>query len=144
MLGLVSDRIKDKIYFKEYGCICGTSTTDVLVEMVHYWYKATDKPGNVVRVLLFDYSKAFDHINHHTLIQKLINIGLELPYCTLNGSFPCEQSSAGETLEQLHQVSVTQMAVFPKGHYWGPKTSWYSLMTYPHLVRSTSTWMTVQ
>ena len=45
--------------------------------MTHQWYKATDNAGTFVRVLQLDYSKAFDHINHHILIKKLINIGLD-------------------------------------------------------------------
>ena len=49
----------------------GTSMTDVLVEMVHTWCEATDKPDSFVRVLLVEYSKAFDHINHEILIAKL-------------------------------------------------------------------------
>ena len=28
---------------KQFGGISGTSTRDVLVELVHMWYKATDK-----------------------------------------------------------------------------------------------------
>ena len=44
--------------------------------MVHTWCEATDKPDTFVRVLLVDYSKAFDHINHEILIAKLYGMGL--------------------------------------------------------------------
>ena len=43
---------------------------------MHEWYKATDRNGTFVRVLLLDYSKAFDLINHHILVRKLLDIGL--------------------------------------------------------------------
>ena len=44
--------------------------------MVHTWYESTDKSDTFVRVLLVDYSKAFDHINHEILIAKLCGMGL--------------------------------------------------------------------
>ena len=40
-----------------------TYTTDVLVEMLHKWYEATDVTSNFVTVLFLDYRKAFDLIN---------------------------------------------------------------------------------
>ena len=52
-------------------------TTNVMVEMLHKWYEATDVMGNFVRVLFLDYRKAFDVVNHDTLIDILIT--MELP-----------------------------------------------------------------
>ena len=39
--------------------------------MLHSWFKPTDGNGATVRVVLFDFRKAFDLIDHHLLIQKL-------------------------------------------------------------------------
>ena len=44
--------------------------------MVHTWCEATDNTDTFVRVLLVDYSNAFDHINHEILIEKLYGMGL--------------------------------------------------------------------
>ena len=53
------------------GLISGTSKTDVLVELVHVWYKATDKLNYYVRVVMLDFCKAFDLINHNLVLNKL-------------------------------------------------------------------------
>ena len=39
--------------------------------MIHKWSKATDAPGVAVRVLLLDYRKAFDLIDHNILVGKI-------------------------------------------------------------------------
>ena len=63
----VDETIEGEIDAKQFGVISGTSTTEVLVELVHMWYKATDKFNSYVRVVMLDISKAFNLINHHKL-----------------------------------------------------------------------------
>ena len=76
VLNWVDDVITPQIDERQFGGLAGTGTTDALVEMFHSWCEATDKPDSFVRVLLVDYSKAFDHINHELLITKLCDMGL--------------------------------------------------------------------
>ena len=45
--------------------------------MVHSWAKHTDGTGSTVRVVLFDYRKAFDLIDHALLAGKLL--ALDIP-----------------------------------------------------------------
>ena len=45
--------------------------------MLHNWYKDTDSNGSKVRVVLFDFRKAFDLIDHTILMAKLMDY--ELP-----------------------------------------------------------------
>ena len=44
----VDEVIDGELYAKQFGGVSGTSTTDVLVEMVHLWYKETDKLDSYV------------------------------------------------------------------------------------------------
>ena len=77
---LVSKRINasldGKIDEKQFAGIGGVSTTNALVEMTHRLYEGTDHAGNFARLLLLDYSKGFDLVNHNILISKLLNIGI--------------------------------------------------------------------
>ena len=67
VLGWVDDIVGERIDDNQFGGVGGTSTSDALVEMTHKWYEATDVLNNYVRVVLLDFSKAFDLINHHIL-----------------------------------------------------------------------------
>jgi hypothetical protein len=55
----------------QYGAIPKSSTTQALISMIHQWSKATDSSGAAVRVILYDYRKAFDLIDHNILIKKI-------------------------------------------------------------------------
>ena len=68
---MVNDEIEENINSKQFDGMGGASTTDALVEMNHIWSKETDKLDHYVKVALLDFSKAFDLINHNTLLVKL-------------------------------------------------------------------------
>ena len=59
------------------GFIPGSSTTFSLISMFHHWLRATDGTGSTVRTALLDFRKAFDLIDHHILVAKLCNLGVE-------------------------------------------------------------------
>ena len=47
--------------------------------MMHYWAKSTDGNGSTMRVMLFDFRKAFDLIDHHVLARKLSSYDIPRP-----------------------------------------------------------------
>jgi len=55
----------DQFAYKE-----NSNTTMALVKSQHYWLKWLDGNANFVRVLSFDFSKAFDTVSHYILSDK--------------------------------------------------------------------------
>ena len=62
--------VYDKIDVKQFGALKSKSTTHELVDLFHHWHEALDKHASV-RALFVDYAKAFDHVDHIIVIQKL-------------------------------------------------------------------------
>ena len=83
---VVADYIKPAVIKiidpNQFGTIPGSSTVMALISMVHKWLKETDGTGSTIRVLLFDYRKAFDLIDHSTLIEKLHQ--MDIPNSVIN------------------------------------------------------------
>ena len=63
--------VLEKLDERQFGSIPKSSTTHALISMLHSWNKSTDGNGATVRVMLFDFRKAFDLIDHHILLEKL-------------------------------------------------------------------------
>ena len=45
--------------------------------MFHHWLRATDGTGSTVRTALLDFRKAFDLVDHHILVGKLLSLGVK-------------------------------------------------------------------
>ena len=60
----------------QYGSQQGTSTTHALINLTGQWIRALEKKRTVVRILLVDFRKAFDLVDHTILMQKLSDSGL--------------------------------------------------------------------
>jgi len=61
----------------QFGFIPDSSTTFVLISMLHHWFEATDGTGAHVRAALLDCKKAFDLVDHNLLIAKLHSLGVK-------------------------------------------------------------------
>ncbi|XP_028416439.1 uncharacterized protein LOC114540505 [Dendronephthya gigantea] len=64
---------------RQFGSIPNSSTTYALISMLHFWNKNTDGNGSTIRIMLFDFRKAFDMIDHHILARKLLKYNIPKP-----------------------------------------------------------------
>ena len=62
-------KVTNKLDAKQFGALRGRSTTHALVDITHMWHQASDS-RNSIRALFVDYSKAFDHVDHSTVLKK--------------------------------------------------------------------------
>ena len=86
--------IGDVIDKNQYGNRRGLSTCHYLIGMLHNLYKNADKQKTISTIVLTDFSKAFDRIDHNILICKLVKLGVR----------PCVISLIVDFLECRQQV----------------------------------------
>ena len=60
----------------QFGPIPKPSTAQALISMVQEWARATDGTGAAVRVVLLDYKKAIDLIDHQILVNKILSLSI--------------------------------------------------------------------
>ena len=67
----VKPAVLAKVDPRQFGTVPCSNTSEAIVSMIHTWNSATDGNGATVRVVLFDFKKAFDLIDHWVLVRKL-------------------------------------------------------------------------
>ena len=68
--------IGEKIDFRQYGGIKGSSISHYLIELINFiLYNQDDKDPTAVLAYLKDFSKAFNRQDHNILITKLSDMG---------------------------------------------------------------------
>ena len=72
----ILDDIRHKIDINQYGNVKGVSTSHYLVSLMHFLHRGADSPNNRGTVVLTDFSKAFDLIDHTLLINKFLKLGV--------------------------------------------------------------------
>ena len=72
----VLDDIGHAIDTRQFGNVPGVSTNHYLLNLIHYLHIGAEEGGNVGTVVLTDFSKAFDLVNHTILITKMIDLGV--------------------------------------------------------------------
>ena len=59
----------------QYGSQSECSTVIALAHLMHSWLQSLENTKSVIRILLIDFSKAFDLVDHNILLNKVSDIG---------------------------------------------------------------------
>ena len=88
--------------------------------MTHKWYEATDKPNTYVRIVLLDFNKAFDLINHNILLEKLQVFGIPAPILRWMATFLLDRAQRVK-IENNYSYTGHPNGGVPQGTICGPK-----------------------
>jgi hypothetical protein len=69
------EHFKNTIDTTQYGSQKDCSTILALSQLIHEWSIASESKTPVIRILLLDFSKAFDLVDHNILLNKVRNTG---------------------------------------------------------------------
>ena len=119
MCNWVTEEVSEFIDPKQYGSVKDSSTVHALVELIHLWQKALDNPGKVLRVLLLDYSRALDCVDHSPLLTKLANMGVHDCVVKWFTSFLCDRKQRTKIGDDISEW-CTINAGAPQGTLFGP------------------------
>jgi hypothetical protein len=72
----ILSKIADKFDARQFGALKRRSTVHALIDITHTWHQALDHK-NSVRALFVDYAKAFDHVDHTTVLAKMATLGVD-------------------------------------------------------------------
>ncbi|XP_071957019.1 uncharacterized protein [Antedon mediterranea] len=115
---VVSD-IQNKLDVRQYGNVKGASTSHYLVRLVHDMCAAAEEAHNIGTVVLTDFTKAFDRIEHNTLINKIIDIGVRRSIVPWICSFLSCREQCVKYNNSLSSA-ITLKAGVPQGTKLGP------------------------
>ena len=69
------DIVAPKLRQNQYGGVKGSSPVLALIDLLHGWHEAAANK-QLVRIMLLDYKKAFDHVSHLLILKKLQKYGV--------------------------------------------------------------------
>ena len=103
----------------QYGNTKGCSTTHYLIKATNEAFKSTDA-GGATTAITIDYSKAFDLVDHSTLIKKLVELGVRNKLIRLIISFLSNRKHYTKIKGKKSHLVTTSCGV-PQGTLCGPK-----------------------
>ena len=116
---LVLKDIGNSIDRNQYGSIKGSSTTHCLIEMLDVFYKGTDVSNSVGTLVVTDFSKAFDSVDHTLAIQKLCAMGVRSEIIPWIADFLTSRRQRVQYHSVLSDWEILTCGV-PQGTKFGP------------------------
>ena len=133
----IKPALENLVDSNQFGTISGSSTVLALISMIHKWLEATDGNSASVRVLLYDYGKAFDLIDHKILVNKLKQVNI--PDSVINWviDFPSGRSRRVKLGKDCFSEWETVPSECHRGQSWVPGVFFCWSMTWLSQVSST-------
>ncbi|KAI8502082.1 hypothetical protein Bbelb_204940 [Branchiostoma belcheri] len=95
---------------KQFGGLPGKSTTHCLVDILHHLSSTADRRGTLSSIVLTDFSKAFDRVEHTTAISRLLELGCRPSLTRWICDFLSERRQ-----RVLHQGSLSEWEILTCG-----------------------------
>ena len=115
----VKPAVLEKVDRHQFGTIPVTCTTHTLVSMVHSWLCVTDGNATTVSTILLDFRKAFDLIDHHLLVQKMLCFDLPLNIVAWTVDFITDRRQRVK-LHECYSEWCSVLSGVPQGTILGP------------------------
>ena len=113
--------IENNIDVNQFGNVQGVSTSHYLMSLLHHLHQGSDKSYNIGTVVLTDFSKAFDLVNHNIAIEKLSALGVRGAIVPWICSFLNNRRQCVRYNQTLSDYAVLTAGV-PQGTKLGPIT----------------------
>lgn len=119
IINLLMKHILPIISSYQHGFLKNRSTISNLLEITQYIHSHIHK-GDQVDVVYFDFSKAFDTIDHFSLAKKLARFSIPLKLFSLILSFICSRKYILKIDRTPTNLSFTPSSGTPQGSHIGP------------------------
>ena len=124
------EEIGEKLDLEQFGATKGLSTTDALIDITHHWHIAIHDRDDV-RVLLLDYSKAFDLVDHNILVEKFASLGIHEILLRWLHAFLSDRQQRVKLGQDVSDW-LSMQAAMPQGSYLGPLSFVVFIKDMPH------------
>jgi hypothetical protein len=117
----ILETIADLIDPQQYGSLPKHSTVMALAELVHKWISVLETPKTSVRILFLDFRKAFDRVDHTTVIEKLESMGVPSVLSKWMKSFLSGRKQCVKINNSVSKETYVKAGI-PQGTLLGPVT----------------------
>ncbi|KAI8494998.1 hypothetical protein Bbelb_269840 [Branchiostoma belcheri] len=111
--------VRTSLDTQQFGCLKGRSTTMYLVSLLDFLCRESEKAKNICTMVMTDFSKAYDRIDHTLAIQKLLRLGVRGSLIQWVSDFLTQRRQRVRYGGQLSDWEVLTCSV-PQGTLLGP------------------------